>query len=79
MISGWAICLKLSPNLRKKAKVKFVGLLFIELFLSKIRKGVEITSTTEPEFDKLVQELSRTISGNSINDILTSRMTHTED
>ncbi len=47
--------------------------------LFKIRKGIELSPNSEPEFDKLVQELSRTVTGDSINDILISQMTDNED
>jgi hypothetical protein len=66
VISGWTICLKLSPNLRKKEKVK-------------IRKGFELSTNYEPEFDKLAQELARTVTGDSINDILIAQITDNED
>ncbi|CAF0835101.1 unnamed protein product [Adineta steineri] len=62
--TGWTNCLKLSPNLRKKAK---------------IRKGIEFPQNYEPEFDKLVQELARTIADNTIYDILNVQTNDNED
>lgn len=44
-----------------------------------IRKGLEISSTYEPELDKLAQELSRTVAGESINDLFLARLTQSED
>ncbi|CAF3477395.1 unnamed protein product [Rotaria sp. Silwood1] len=62
--TGWTICLKLSPNLRKKAK---------------IRKGAEFAHNHEREYDKLAQELSRTVAGDSMNDILIDPTNDIED
>ncbi|CAF0826705.1 unnamed protein product [Rotaria sordida] len=62
--TGWTSCLKLSPNLRKKAK---------------IRKGIEFADNYEREFDKLAQELSRTVAGDSMNDILIDQTNDIED
>ncbi|CAF3871249.1 unnamed protein product [Rotaria magnacalcarata] len=63
-ISGWTICLKLSPNLRKKAK---------------IRKDIDIERNYNLEFHKLAQELSRTGAGDSMNDIFNDQMNDIED
>jgi hypothetical protein len=45
----------------------------------KIRKGIESSPNSEPEFDKLAQELARTIAGDSINDIPIDQITDIED
>ncbi|CAF1585827.1 unnamed protein product [Rotaria magnacalcarata] len=62
--TGWTICLKLSPNLRKKAK---------------IRKDIDIERNYNLEFHKLAQELSRTGAGDSMNDIFNDQMNDIED
>ncbi|UJR35829.1 hypothetical protein I4U23_028576 [Adineta vaga] len=62
--TGLTICLKLSPNLRKKAKM---------------RKGVEYPANYEPEFHKLAQELARTVAGDTIQDILHVQTIENED
>jgi len=84
VFSGQTICLKLSPNLRKKAKVKFFSktnkqtkeLLF---WFEKIRKGVEVTSAYDRELDKLTHELSRTVTINSMHDILLNQTTNIDN
>ena len=45
----------------------------------KIRKGIEYSPNYDPEFDKIAQELSRTVIGDSINDILIPQITNNED
>ena len=46
---------------------------YSKFFFLKIRKGIEFSPNYEPEFDKLAQELARTVTGDSINDILIQR------
>lgn len=77
--SGWALCLKLSPNLRKKAKVSRLLSNAVHYQPFQIRKGIEVSSNSDPELDKLAEVLSRTIVGESINDLFLPRMTHIED
>ena len=82
-IRGWTICLKLSPNLRKKAKVYIFS--YIDCYLNslpllfKIRKGSEISNKYEPEFDKIAKELSRTVADNLMDDILIIQTNDVED
>ncbi len=62
-----------------KSKFVFIWNLIINFCFWKIRKGIEISPNYEPEFDKLAQELARTVTGDSINDILTTPMTANDD
>jgi len=78
------MCLKLSPNLRKKAKVysnlfSIWNIIVACLLPLKIRKGIEFPQNSQPEFDKLAQELARTVAGDAMNDILNFQTTDIED
>ena len=79
--SGWTNCLKLSPNLHKKAKVCENSYSFdcVQRLSLKIRKGIEYPANYDPELDKLAQELARTTAGDLIQDGLYAQSNSNED
>ena len=81
MHSGWTNCLKLSPNLRKKAKVRgnSYSFVYVQCFSLKVRKGIEYPANYDPELDKLAQELARTTAGDLIQDSLYVQSSSNED